>query len=977
MLPIEIFEAQRLKNADKTALIAADGAFTYEQLDRKANRAANALIARGVRPGDRVMLLMPRDSRFIAAMLGALKAGAAFIPVDPDYPPERVRHVREDSESRLMVAEKDLPGRVDADALFAHADETPPPRPGVSANDPCYIIYTSGSTGVPKGVVLSQFGLANYVNPAPENPFAHDMAKRGCTLLSVTTVAFDLFISDVFLPLLNGQTIVFAGEEPSKNPLAMARLMTACGVDAVSITPSRMARYLDAAPYARALGSCRLLFIGGEKFPQSLLKRLRGVTRAAIYNAYGPTEITIASNVKRLEEEISVGKTLLNYRELVMDEAGNPLPDGEKGELYIGGPAIGLGYLNREALNEQKYTVIDGTRFFKSGDIAWRDASGYVHIVGRIDHQVKLHGLRIELGEIESLIGRFPGVQDAVVRVKGGGGNDFLAAYYTSSGALDEAALRDFLRTKLVPYMIPACFVRMEKFELTPNGKLDESRLPEMKTQTHAIVPPRTPVEKVLFEECSELVKSASFGVTDDFTAMGLDSLSLIELAVFVLDEYGVELRLTEMMRPGSCIESLARMIDASGNARAADAARASSPEACPIAPQQMPFTVKRPANDIYRIVTFSETIDARRLRDAIVQTVNATPYFATTFFCMDGGWRQKPGIPRMTADDVPIRDGAPSEEDRDAFCQPFDIESDVLFAFAIYAGDGETTLLMHLHHILIDHVGMKTFCDHVMAVYDDPGFVFDETRDYFDYVSELMSRQAELSRNGERLLARLVREAGRPAGQVCLTTRRGFSRRMLDLSGVRPLLEARGLSVSDLLLAAVGHAASRALKTDKLLLHHVFSGRNDARYFKTIGYFPITLPLLFRDGPDLLNRIGRDVIESIERFSPFDDQQYLRLCGKSSVRLLIVYNYMEAFGGAPEDRYHLRDMRSNARLDDAKASLITPQLEFNCLSSGDRGVVMLDYDAAVISPQDVEKLFDAVAAFLNDQAEGTAPPNV
>ena len=428
----KIFENQVEENKDKIALITEDGEFTYDELNRKSNRIANALIKRGVNVEDRIMFILNRDSRLIATMLGIIKAGCAFIPVDPEYPRERIEHVLKDSNSRYVITKEDMPNALDIDELLKEENEENPVT-NLTAENLCYLIYTSGSTGRPKGVMITHGNISNYVCPDPENSYVHGFIDKASKMLSITTVSFDLFINEAFIPLMNGLTLIFANEEESKNPFELVKLFEQTNCDSFSATPSRMIQYLEFDGIAEALAKCNVIFAGGEKYPLQLHKMLKNCTAADIYNAYGPTEITISCNTKHLtDNDITVGKPLLNVIESVMDQDCNPLPPGIVGELFVGGAGVSRGYWNREKLNNEQFVMVEDIRYYKTGDFARKEINGEISILGRLDNQIKLRGLRIEIGEIENVISEYSNIKSVTVIVRKYQDDDHLCAYFTA-----------------------------------------------------------------------------------------------------------------------------------------------------------------------------------------------------------------------------------------------------------------------------------------------------------------------------------------------------------------------------------------------------------------------------------------------------------------------------------------------------------------------------------------------------------------
>ncbi|MBQ1760914.1 MAG: amino acid adenylation domain-containing protein, partial [Prevotella sp.] len=403
---------------DQEALVAIDAKYTYKEMDEVTNHIAAALHKRGVVARDRVALLLPRTSRLILSLFGVLKAGAAYIPCDPEYPADRIKLILEDSEARYIITTADRMENVPADKAIdveTLIADGPCQLEDVqlTGDDLAYLIYTSGSTGRPKGVMLRHEGICNYLYGHPANVFANGVLTDAKRVLSVTTISFDAALQDIGMAFFNGKTLIVATEEQANNPLDLATLINEQHINMVSGTPSRWQTWLTSPDFCEAISHINICRAGGEKFSDQLLTQMRSVTKARIFNCYGPTEITVASNNKELTnaEIVTVGKPQLNVKEFIVDQDGNELPVGVVGELYIGGRGVARGYNNLEQMTKERFVDYHGERIYKSGDYAKWLPDGDVVILGRTDHQIKLRGLRIELGEIENVMLKVKGMK--------------------------------------------------------------------------------------------------------------------------------------------------------------------------------------------------------------------------------------------------------------------------------------------------------------------------------------------------------------------------------------------------------------------------------------------------------------------------------------------------------------------------------------------------------------------------------------
>ncbi len=531
-----LFEDAARRFPDRTALIAAEGQYTYAQLDAEANRVANGLLARGVRREDRVALLLRRTGRVLIGMLGALKAGCAYIPLDPDYPPERIAHVLADSGAGIVLTTPDtagdFTGAVDIDALRAGMS-TEAPGVEVWPGQVAYLIYTSGSTGKPKGVMIEHRSIANYVADAPQNRHIHALVREATRMMSITTVAFDMFLKEGMASLCNGLTLVFADDDTAHDPVRLAKLFDDTGADAFNTTPSLMLEYTEYPPLLAAIRRCRVIMAGAEKYPERLLSRLKGAGR--LFNTYGPTEITVSCNAKELTgaSRVTVGPPLLGVHEQVADADGNPLPPLMVGELLIGGRGVARGYVGLPEQTAEKFVDFNGERVYRSGDYARWTADGDVEILGRSDNQIKLRGLRIELGEVEAALAAVPGVSACAVTIRTLQNADHLCAWYVAARAIDADEMRTALARTLTGYMVPTAYLQIDAIPKTPGGKDDLRALPSPELlRSGEYVPPRGETEEKLCAVFAAVLGAERVGAEDNFFDAGGTSLAVTRVII-------------------------------------------------------------------------------------------------------------------------------------------------------------------------------------------------------------------------------------------------------------------------------------------------------------------------------------------------------------------------------------------------------------------------------------------------------------
>lgn len=551
-----LFAEQVRKNPDKVALVFQNQSFTYQQLDEKSNVLAGILKEKGICRGDIVPIISKRSWHVIAAMLGILKAGAAYMPVDPTFPKDRIEYMLELSEAKICLT-YGYQQRLKAETLDleeVNYDAVATNIPFVSQpNDPCYVIFTSGSTGKPKGVCLTHRNVCNYANANPNNIVVNCLAKNRKSIVSTTNIIFDIFVTESLMPLLNGVTIYLADDQQAVSQKLLNQLIVDNQIEVLQTTPTKMRAYLADKNEIQYLTQLKTIILGGEALTADLYTQIRKNSNAQIYNMYGPTETTVWSTNKEVTDaDITIGKPIANTQIYILDEHQKVVPIGIAGELCIAGDGVGMGYVNRPDLTQERFIdnpFCAGTKMYRTGDLAcWRN-NGEIEYLGRIDTQVKIRGLRIELGEIESVMNEYPNIQIAAATdQKDDTGRQYLVGYYVAKGKVDEKELRQHLLAKLPKYMVPNYFVELETMPMTASGKIDRKNLPvpQINTVADDYIAPVTDQEVLLCKVLEELFEMEKISVTDDFFEIGGDSLRAIEY-VAKAHHQGIELSLQDI----------------------------------------------------------------------------------------------------------------------------------------------------------------------------------------------------------------------------------------------------------------------------------------------------------------------------------------------------------------------------------------------------------------------------------------------
>ncbi|HYE55927.1 MAG TPA: amino acid adenylation domain-containing protein, partial [Chitinophagaceae bacterium] len=537
-----LFEEQVLKTPGNIAVVCDGEELSYAALNSRANDFAVKLGAAGLQPGDIAGVLMPRSVELIVAILGILKAGGCYLPIDTDLPAERIKYILDNSKCRLIVTEQAQ--------IKPVCDERVKDLP----RDLAYIIYTSGTTGSPKGVMISQSSLVNYIIWA-----AGEYVQREQVAFPLyTSISFDLTITSIFTPLITGNTIVVYNE--NGNDIPLERVIHDNKVQVIKLTPSHLRLLADArlrVPLAQS--RIRRMIVGGEQLETKLAKEIYDAFggRIEIYNEYGPTEATVGCMIHRFRRDeehtaVPIGVPAANTQIYLLDQYLKPVPAGVHGELFISGDGIAKGYLFNEALTRQKFipdpfTV--GQRMYRTGDIAKRLHNGTLVYIGRADHQVKINGYRIELAEIEKQLENHHQVMEAVVITrKNNKDQQYLCAYYKSSHVIEESTLRSYLAGKLPHYMIPVHFVWLREIPLTRNGKIDRDALPDPEHNRISAEPlPANRIEALSLKIWSAVLNEPGVTLTDNFFELGGDSIKAVQI-VSKLNEQGISLQAKDIL---------------------------------------------------------------------------------------------------------------------------------------------------------------------------------------------------------------------------------------------------------------------------------------------------------------------------------------------------------------------------------------------------------------------------------------------
>ena len=966
---VDLFKAQAKARPDATAVVDGEGDLTYGELDARSDALAADLMKLGVKPGGFVGVMLPRTRAFPVAAIAVQKCGAGYVPMDPEYPSDRLAYMLEDSEAPVLVTTKALLAAKKIEfkgkAVFFEEAKVEVGGVGVKAtpDTPAYMIYTSGSTGKPKGVVLPNRALramiAWFVRDCGIGP--------GKKNLSITSFSFDASVPDLFPPLAAGGELHILSEERRKDLEGVHDYAVKVGVTGLTTSTQLGLALVNTYPEL----PLEYMMLGGEKMVPFAKTPVR------ILNGYGPTEFAVCSSYHEVDQskayDIPIGRAVPNTWSLVIDKLGALVPTGMTGELALAGAQIADGYWK---LPEKTATVfVEGPRgrMYRTGDLARYNENGELDFLGRIDFQVKLRGFRIEIGEIEHAAAAFPGVGAVAAEVKEVVGAKHLVLYY--EGGVDANALKAKMAETLTAYMVPDFFVAMEKLPLTPNGKIDRRKLPVPAADDEPIVPPETEAEKKVFAAVASVLKTESFGVTHDFNRLGLTSLGAMSLLAKLKKECGLAVTMKTLMA-NPTVRKLAAFAGTRNEGRGmGDVVRRRPKRATyPMTENQRGISadwMRAPEALQYNIpAAFKFTgLAAEKLASAAEKVIAAHPAFLTRFVEKDGEFVQSRRDDFKIAVPVEKVDFEPDEKFLGEQLKPFKPDADVLTRGTVYASPTAAYLLLDVHHTVFDGYSVGIFLAELKRVLDggepvgESYTAFDAALDERDYL------ESETLAEDDKWFARYLEGA---ESTSVSTSAEGADGKPGELGRVRTripsdAIAARtrdlGVTASDWLLTSFTELLKRVGREEDVLINFVTAGRSDPEVQETVGMFVKTLPLRgIRDSktfPEAVKRMHGSVQDLISR----ERQSYVRLAETLGVKPDIIFAFEGGIFDLPKD-----------------CELLAPELKFAkaplsviVMPGRDDFELVFEYDRSMYSEKDMSLLLGMFAQLAQNAVKGEA----
>lgn len=851
---VDLFHRQATLRPDNIAVVDEVSEITYAELDRRSDLLASTLRKAGVSTDTFVAIMLPRRKEFLIAMFAVFKAGGAYIPLDSEYPKDRLVYILNDSEAQVLITTSTLLKDCQTEQYYPKEkqllidvfDFNKPSDHPINNAQPsglAYMIYTSGTTGMPKGVMIEHQSLRanlewhyDLLKIAPEDHCAQH-----------PSFSFDGSLDDLTPPLVQGAQLHILSSELRHNMQEMNDYFKRNKIVGLTLSTQLGIEMLN--NYQLPL---RYLMLGGSKMHHVPV----GTTK--VFNGYGPTEFTVCSSYYILDQDekhdnIPIGRPVPNSISVVIDTEGRLVPQGTVGELCLIGRQMSRGYWKQEELTKERFvdcSFLKGLKMYRTGDLVHWNEEGLLEYIGRIDNQVKLHGYRIELEEIENKMTQCPEVVSAAVVVHKQGNIEYIVGYYTSEGNQELLDIQETLMAELPSYMVPSQLIRIDQMPLTPNGKIDHKALPVPTISSETQVAPETETEKQVLELIAEMLKTTQIGITDNLLHWGLSSLAAMRLSALLQRRFEAYVKMAEIMKHPT-VRAIASLLSQS------------SDNALPIYEQRAYYPLmenqrglylewkKNPDTTQYNtpFVYGFEGIDSDRMANALKQVINAHPYLKSKLIELDG----EVVLQRNNLDSVEVKMSELSEEPENAYFQkrvlPFHLLDNQLYRAEILKTPHKTYLFFDVHHIIFDGLSIEIFMRDLRRAYDGQ-VLSTETVQAFDYtLYEKRHQDNERMKKAESWIDTQLTDAqvlsypnaSKPDGVANAMLKQSVPRQTIDT-----FCTNCQVTVNSYMHAAFATAMRRLSGEERLVYLTVDNGREtSADLMQCIGMFVRTLPLV------------------------------------------------------------------------------------------------------------------------------------
>ena len=869
----DMFDELVQKVPDHTAVVFKDKKYTYKELDEISDRLGKYIASQGIGKEDVVSILIPRCEYMAIAPMGVIKAGAAYQPLDPTYPKDRLMYMLGDSAARLLIADRELLPLVDGyegPVLFTDEilklENTDAKLTKPDLHDLFILLYTSGSTGVPKGCML-EYGNITAFCRWYKKYYDIDFDSK---VAAYASFGFDASMMDIYGALANGAQLHIIPEEIRLDFIGLQRYFEENGITHSFMT-TQVGRQFALEMDCKSL---KYLSVGGEK-----LVPLDPPKGYKFFNAYGPTECTIFTTVFQVDKyysNVPIGKALDNIKLYITDKFGHLLPYGACGELMISGWQVSRGYLNKPEKTAEVYTknIYDDTKgyevLYHSGDVARYLPDGNIQIIGRKDSQVKIRGFRIELSEVEEVIRRYEGIKDAtVVAFDDPNGGKYIAAYVVSDSQIDINGLNDFIKETKPAYMVPAVTMQIDKIPLNQNQKVNKKALPLPERKIEEIIKPENETQQKLFDCIAEVLGYTEFGITTDIYEAGLTSISAIKLNILISKAFDIVIK-TSDIKNHPTIQMLEGFVKTAEKEKTREIQ-----ETYPLTNTQEGIFIECTANmgsTIYNIpylLKLDKKVDLDRLAKAIDSTVEAHPYLKTRLFMSDEG-----EVLQKRDDTLSYKTQIINGMNKETLVRPYMLFNEQLFRFELYRTCDGNYLFLDIHHIIADGTSLDIIINDINRAYSGEKL---ETEKYTSYDLALDNKDAlagDTYKNAENYYKSIFEKTGGsinfyPDKSGALPTAELYHRETSEFSvqDVKDFCEKHGITENVFFISAFGITLGKYNFKKDAVFTTIYHGRNDSRLSETVGMLVKTLPVycdFSGNAKDCLAGVQQQLIDSM-----------------------------------------------------------------------------------------------------------------
>lgn len=869
----DMFDELVQKVPDHTAVVFKDKKYTYKELDEISDRLGKYIASQGIGKEDVVSILIPRCEYMAIAPMGVIKAGAAYQPLDPTYPKDRLMYMLGDSAARLLIADRELLPLVDGyegPVLFTDEilklENTDAKLTKPDLHDLFILLYTSGSTGVPKGCML-EYGNITAFCRWYKKYYDIDFDSK---VAAYASFGFDASMMDIYGALANGAQLHIIPEEIRLDFIGLQRYFEENGITHSFMT-TQVGRQFALEMDCKSL---KYLSVGGEK-----LVPLDPPKGYKFFNAYGPTECTIFTTVFQVDKyysNIPIGKALDNIKLYITDKFGHLLPYGACGELMISGWQVSRGYLNKPEKTAEVYTknIYDDTKgyevLYHSGDVARYLPDGNIQIIGRKDSQVKIRGFRIELSEVEEVIRRYEGIKDAtVVAFDDPNGGKYIAAYVVSDSQIDINGLNDFIKETKPAYMVPAVTMQIDKIPLNQNQKVNKKALPLPERKIEEIIKPENETQQKLFDCIAEVLGHTEFGITTDIYEAGLTSISVIKLNILISKTFDIVIK-TFDIKNHPTIQMLEGFVKTAGKEKTREIQ-----ETYPLTNTQEGIFIECTANmgsTIYNIpylLKLDKKVDLDRLAKVIDSTVEAHPYLKTRLFMSDEG-----EVLQKRDDTLSYKTQIINGMNKETLVRPYMLFNEQLFRFELYRTCDGNYLFLDIHHIIADGTSLGIIINDINRAYSGEKL---ETEKYTSYDLALDNKDAlagDAYKNAENYYKSVFEKTGGsinfyPDKSGALPTAELYHRETSEFSvqDVKEFCKKQGITENVFFISAFGITLGKYNFRKDAVFTTIYHGRNDSRLSETVGMLVKTLPVycdFSGNAKDCLAGVQQQLIDSM-----------------------------------------------------------------------------------------------------------------